>query len=135
MLSFDDVVESVKKPASGLQAKRADVKVIVNSWNRNIIPWWLLLPEGASGEERFFGAAISFTSIDETWDLSKPTQDDINEVVELTRLIREVRDLASQPDRYNIIEIVDLSRLINQLASQPWNERNDRFWPNRSAPI
>ncbi len=22
---------------------------IVNSWNRNIIPWWLLLPQGVSG--------------------------------------------------------------------------------------
>ena len=25
------------------------VEVIVNAWNRNIIPWWLLLPQGASG--------------------------------------------------------------------------------------
>ncbi len=22
------------------------VEVIVNAWNRNIIPWWLLLPQG-----------------------------------------------------------------------------------------
>ena len=26
-----------------------DVEGIVNAWNRNIIPWWLLLPQGASG--------------------------------------------------------------------------------------
>jgi O-acetyl-ADP-ribose deacetylase len=26
-----------------------DVDVIVNAWNRNIIPWWLLLPHGVSG--------------------------------------------------------------------------------------
>jgi O-acetyl-ADP-ribose deacetylase (regulator of RNase III) len=26
-----------------------DVDIIVNSWNRNIIPWWLLLPQGVSG--------------------------------------------------------------------------------------
>lgn len=26
-----------------------DVEVIVNAWNRNIIPWWLLLPHGVSG--------------------------------------------------------------------------------------
>lgn len=26
-----------------------DVQVIVNAWNRNIIPWWLLLPQGVSG--------------------------------------------------------------------------------------
>jgi O-acetyl-ADP-ribose deacetylase (regulator of RNase III) len=25
-----------------------DVEVIVNTWNRNIIPWWLLLPQGVS---------------------------------------------------------------------------------------
>jgi O-acetyl-ADP-ribose deacetylase (regulator of RNase III) len=26
-----------------------DTEVIVNAWNRNIIPWWLLLPQGVSG--------------------------------------------------------------------------------------
>ena len=26
-----------------------DVEVIANAWNRNIIPWWLLLPQGVSG--------------------------------------------------------------------------------------
>ena len=26
-----------------------DVDVIVNAWNRSIIPWWLLLPQGISG--------------------------------------------------------------------------------------
>jgi O-acetyl-ADP-ribose deacetylase len=26
-----------------------DVEVIVNAWNRNIIPWWLLIPHGVSG--------------------------------------------------------------------------------------
>lgn len=26
-----------------------NVEVIVNSWNRNLIPWWLLLPQGVSG--------------------------------------------------------------------------------------
>lgn len=26
-----------------------DVDVIVNAWNRNVIPWWLLLPQGVSG--------------------------------------------------------------------------------------
>lgn len=25
------------------------VEVIVNAWNRNIVPWWLLLPQGVSG--------------------------------------------------------------------------------------
>jgi len=28
------------------------VEVIVNAWNRNIIPWWLLLPQGVSGAIR-----------------------------------------------------------------------------------
>jgi O-acetyl-ADP-ribose deacetylase len=26
-----------------------DVECIVNAWNRNVIPWWLLLPQGVSG--------------------------------------------------------------------------------------
>lgn len=26
-----------------------NVDAIVNAWNRNIIPWWLLLPQGVSG--------------------------------------------------------------------------------------
>ncbi len=26
-----------------------DVDCIVNAWNRNIIPWWLLIPQGVSG--------------------------------------------------------------------------------------
>lgn len=26
-----------------------DVEVVVNAWNRNNIPWWLLLPQGVSG--------------------------------------------------------------------------------------
>src|SRR3954469_4934944 len=25
-----------------------EVEVIVNAWNRNLIPWWLLLPQGVS---------------------------------------------------------------------------------------
>ena len=26
-----------------------NLRAIVNAWNRNIIPWWLLLPQGVSG--------------------------------------------------------------------------------------
>jgi O-acetyl-ADP-ribose deacetylase len=26
-----------------------NVEVIVNAWNRNLIPWWLLIPQGVSG--------------------------------------------------------------------------------------
>lgn len=26
-----------------------EVEVIVNAWNRNFFPWWLLLPQGVSG--------------------------------------------------------------------------------------
>ena len=26
-----------------------DVDAIVNAWHRNVIPWWLLLPQGVSG--------------------------------------------------------------------------------------
>lgn len=27
-----------------------DVDAIVNPWNRNFIPWWILLPQGVSGQ-------------------------------------------------------------------------------------
>ena len=41
-------------PASKVQIVEGDllaqpVEAIVNAWNRNIIPWWLLLPQGVSG--------------------------------------------------------------------------------------
>lgn len=29
--------------------EQTDVDVIVNAWNQNVIPWWLLLPQGVSG--------------------------------------------------------------------------------------
>lgn len=40
--------------ASQIQELQGDlleqpVDVIVNAWNRNLIPWWLLLPQGVSG--------------------------------------------------------------------------------------
>src|SRR5690349_10624733 len=31
---------------------RTEADVIVNPWNRNTIPWWLLLPQGVSGAIR-----------------------------------------------------------------------------------
>ena len=38
---------SVKVVEGDLLDQRVDC--IVNAWNRNIIPWWLLLPQGVSG--------------------------------------------------------------------------------------
>ena len=38
---------TVKVVEGDLLDQHADV--IVNAWNRNIIPWWLLLPQGVSG--------------------------------------------------------------------------------------
>lgn len=38
---------AVKVVEGDLLDQHADV--IVNAWNRNIIPWWLLLPQGVSG--------------------------------------------------------------------------------------
>lgn len=26
-----------------------DVDVLINAWNRNLIPWWLLIPQGVAG--------------------------------------------------------------------------------------
>ncbi len=39
------------------------VEVIVNSWNRNIIPWWLLLPQGVSKAIKSKGGYTPFKEI------------------------------------------------------------------------
>jgi len=40
-----------------------DVEVIVNAWNRNIIPWWLLLPQGVSGAIKRRGGKAPFKEL------------------------------------------------------------------------
>lgn len=40
-----------------------EVEVIVNSWNRNIIPWWLLLPQGVSGAIKKRGGNAPFLEL------------------------------------------------------------------------
>jgi O-acetyl-ADP-ribose deacetylase (regulator of RNase III) len=40
-----------------------DVDVIVNAWNRNVFPWWLLLPQGVSGEIRRRGGTAPFREL------------------------------------------------------------------------
>jgi len=40
-----------------------DVEVIVNAWNRNIIPWWLLLPQGVSGAIKKRGGYVPFREL------------------------------------------------------------------------
>ena len=40
-----------------------DVEVIVNAWNRNLIPWWLLLPQGVSGAIKKRGGAQPFREL------------------------------------------------------------------------
>jgi len=39
------------------------VDVIVNAWNRNIIPWWLLLPQGVSGAIKKRGGLQPFIEV------------------------------------------------------------------------
>jgi O-acetyl-ADP-ribose deacetylase (regulator of RNase III) len=39
------------------------VEVIVNAWNRNIIPWWLLLPQGVSGAIKRRGGLEPFREL------------------------------------------------------------------------
>lgn len=36
---------------------------IVNAWNRNIIPWWLLLPQGVSGAIKKRGGIAPFREL------------------------------------------------------------------------
>lgn len=40
-----------------------DVEVIVNPWNRNLIPWWLLLPQGVSGAIKRRGGKAPFREV------------------------------------------------------------------------
>jgi O-acetyl-ADP-ribose deacetylase (regulator of RNase III) len=40
-----------------------DVEVIVNAWNRNLIPWWLLLPQGISGAIKKRGGLSPFKEL------------------------------------------------------------------------
>ena len=40
-----------------------DVDVIVNPWNRNIIPWWLLIPQGVSGAIKKRGGLQPFREL------------------------------------------------------------------------
>jgi O-acetyl-ADP-ribose deacetylase len=40
-----------------------DVEVIVNAWNRNVIPWWLLLPQGVSGAIKRRGGLEPFRQL------------------------------------------------------------------------
>jgi O-acetyl-ADP-ribose deacetylase (regulator of RNase III) len=40
-----------------------DVEVIVNAWNRNIIPWWLLIPQGVSGAIKRRGGTGPFKEL------------------------------------------------------------------------
>lgn len=39
------------------------VEVIVNAWNRNFIPWWLLLPQGVSGAIKKRGGTEPFREV------------------------------------------------------------------------
>ncbi len=40
-----------------------DVDVIVNAWNRNVIPWWLLIPQGVSGAIKKRGGKEPFREL------------------------------------------------------------------------
>ncbi|MBM4074341.1 MAG: Appr-1-p processing protein [Planctomycetes bacterium] len=40
-----------------------EVDVIVNAWNRNIIPWWLLIPQGVSGAIKRRGGLQPFREL------------------------------------------------------------------------
>jgi O-acetyl-ADP-ribose deacetylase (regulator of RNase III) len=39
------------------------VDAIVNAWNRNTIPWWLLLPQGVSGAIKRRGGTAPFSEL------------------------------------------------------------------------
>lgn len=40
-----------------------ETEVIVNAWNRNVLPWWLLLPQGVSGAIKKRGGTGPFNEL------------------------------------------------------------------------
>ncbi|NOJ80596.1 macro domain-containing protein [Myxococcus xanthus] len=52
-------------PVSVIEGDLLDqpVEAIVNAWNRNIIPWWLLLPQGVSGAIKRRGGVGPFREV------------------------------------------------------------------------
>jgi hypothetical protein len=40
-----------------------EVAAIVNPWNRNVVPWWLLLPQGVSGQIKKRGGLAPFREL------------------------------------------------------------------------
>ncbi|HET9954284.1 MAG TPA: macro domain-containing protein [Polyangiaceae bacterium] len=40
-----------------------DVEAIVNAWNRNLFPWWLLLPQGVSGAIKRRAGTLPFREL------------------------------------------------------------------------
>src|SRR3954471_11420175 len=46
------------------------VEAIVNAWNRNVIPWWLLLPQGVSGAIKKRGGTGPFRELGKVGPIS-----------------------------------------------------------------
>jgi hypothetical protein len=57
----DEVARSVTTVEGNLLEQNVDV--IVNAWNRNSIPWWLLLPQGVSGAIKKHGGTGPFKGL------------------------------------------------------------------------
>jgi O-acetyl-ADP-ribose deacetylase (regulator of RNase III) len=58
----------VKRRMAGFQIYEGDlleqqVEVIVNPWNRNIFPWWLLIPQGVARAIRRRGGIAPFREL------------------------------------------------------------------------
>ncbi len=51
------------KVVQGDIVAQRDVDVIVNAWNRNIFPWWLLIPQGVSRAIRTAAGAAPFREL------------------------------------------------------------------------
>ncbi len=41
-------IATIIETTQGDIVEQRDVEVVVNAWNRNIFPWWLLVPQGVS---------------------------------------------------------------------------------------
>lgn len=46
---------------------KQDVDVVVNTWNRNVFPWWMLLPQGVAGAIKRRAGFAPYRELGKRW--------------------------------------------------------------------
>lgn len=61
-----------------------NVDTIGNAWNRNIIPWWLLLPQGVSGATKRRAGIAPFRELGDNY---RPFAFSIFELLPVSKIV------------------------------------------------